>query len=66
MKRTILPATLAVFAISICQARPQENNPQASWSSQHRGLIRLSVELRKAVEGGDITTDDEQNLAAKV
>ena len=65
MKRTILAATLAIFAVSIGQARSQEKEPQASWSSQHRGLIRLSVELRKAVERGDITTEDENQLAAK-
>jgi hypothetical protein len=65
MKRTILPVTLAIFAFSIGQARSQNKQSQPSWSSEHRGLMRLSVELYKGNERGDLTTDDEQKLATK-
>ena len=63
MKRTVLPVTLAMLAFGISQVRSQEKEPPAIWSSQHRGLIRLSVELRKAVDRGDIAIDDAQRLA---
>src|SRR5262249_15911548 len=66
MKRTILVVTLAILAFSISQARSQEKEPQASWSSQNPGLIRLSLEFSKAIQRGDITTDDAQTLSARI
>jgi len=66
MKRTILPVALAILAFGISQVRSQEKEPQASWSSQNPGLIRLSLEFTKAIQRGDITTDDAQKLAARI
>jgi hypothetical protein len=65
MKRAILPVALAMFAFSIGQARSQGTQPQTSWSSEHHGLMRLSVEFHKAIDRGDISTDDVQKLAAE-
>ena len=66
MKRTILPVALAIFAFSISQSLSQEKEPQTSWSSQNPGLIRLSLEFSRAIQRGDITADDAQNLSTRV
>jgi len=66
MKRTILVVTLAILSFTIGLARSQEKEPQASWSSQNPGLIRLSLEFTKAIQRGDITTDDAQTLSARI